>query len=67
MNASNSSNNLSGLSEFEHVDNFTDALGDENVFRCCELMTTLVRSKKWLEISHTLMAVSEALLKPENR
>lgn len=67
-NVKNFSNNVSGLTELEQEDdNFMDALGGENIFRCCELLTTLLGNKKWLEISHILTTISKALLKPENR
>lgn len=60
------SNKLSGLAEVEHYC-LTDTSGDDIVFRCCERLPTLLLSKKWQEIGYTLTAVSEALLKPENR
>jgi hypothetical protein len=63
----NVSNELSGLSEVEQDDCFTDAARDEIVFRCCERLHSLLISKKWQEIGYTLTAVSEALLKPHNR
>lgn len=62
------SNNLRALTELEQEDdNYTDSLGVENIFRCCELLTTFLRYKKWSEIGHTLTTISKALLKPENR
>jgi hypothetical protein len=61
------SNKLSGLAEVEQDDCLTDASGDDIVFRCCKRLPTLLLSKKWQEIGYTLTAVSEALLKPENR
>jgi len=64
---SNVSNRLSGLAEVEQDDCFTDTTEDEIVFRCCERLPTLLLSKNWQEIGCTLTAVSEALLKPENR
>jgi hypothetical protein len=64
---SNVSCKLSGLAEVDQDDCFTDASGDEIVFLCCERLPTLILSKKWQEIGHTLTAVSESLLKPENR
>jgi hypothetical protein len=63
----NLSNRLSGLAEVEQDNCFTDASGDEIVFRCCERLPTLLVSKNWQEIGYTLTAVSEALLKRENR
>jgi hypothetical protein len=57
----------SGLAEVEQDDCFTDVSGDEIVFLCCERLPTLLLSKNWQEIAYTLTAVSEALLKPENR
>jgi len=65
--SSDVSNRLSGLAEVEQNDCFTDASGDEIVFRCCERLPTLLLSKNWQEIGYTLTAVSKALLKPENR
>jgi hypothetical protein len=64
---SNVTNRLSGLAEVEQGDCLTDASGDEIVFRCRERLPTLLLSKNWEEIGYTLAAVSEALLKPENR
>lgn len=64
---SNVSYRLSGLTEVEQVDCFTDSSGDEIVFRCRERLPTLLLSKNWQEIGYTLTSVSEALLKPENR
>lgn len=67
-NVRNSSNNLSVLTELEQKEDLcTRALGDENVFQCCELLTALVRSKKWSAVGRTLTTISELLLKPENR
>lgn len=59
------SNNLTELEQED--DNYTDSLGVENIFRCCELLTTFLRNKKWSEIGDTLTTISKALLKPENR
>lgn len=64
---SNVYSRLSGLAEVEQDDCFANASGDEIVFRCCERLPTLLLSKNWQEIGYTLTAVSEALLKPENR
>ncbi|XP_021941723.1 ataxin-10 isoform X2 [Zootermopsis nevadensis] len=62
------SNNLRAVTELEQEDdNYTDSLGVENIFRCCELLTTFLRNKKWSEIGDTLTTISKALLKPENR
>jgi hypothetical protein len=64
---SNVSNRLSDLAEVKQDDCFTDATEDEIVFRCYERLPTLLLSKNWQEIGYTLTAVSEALLKPEDR
>jgi hypothetical protein len=67
-NVKNFSNNLSGLKELEQEnDNFTDVLSDEIIFQGCELLTTFLRNKKWLEIGDTSTTISKALLNPENR
>jgi hypothetical protein len=64
---SNVSHKLSGLAEVEQDDCYTDASRDEIVFRCCERLPTLLLSKTWQEIGYTVKAVSDSLLKPENR
>jgi hypothetical protein len=63
----NVSHKLSGVAEGEQDDCFTDASRDEIVFRGCERLPTLLLSKKWQEIGYTVKAVSDSLLKPENR